>query len=78
MERSTTRFRTYRDRLRFRGRHAFIEGGVLEILQFLFDRFERGPKVIWGVAPDSPETMVRLCERIEAGALRPSSATASR
>ncbi len=66
-----TRFQTFRHKLAAHGRHVFIEGGVREIFQFLFNGLRKGPKVIWGVAPDSREGVERLRQRIEAGKLRP-------
>lgn len=61
----------YRKVLSPHGRHAFIEGGMLEMLQSLTSRLRPGPKVIGGVALDSPEALRGVVEHYEAGAIRP-------
>ncbi|MEM1028708.1 MAG: NAD(P)-dependent alcohol dehydrogenase [Myxococcota bacterium] len=66
-----TRFNTYRHKLSSGGRHAFIEGGVREVFQFLGNGLRRGPKVVWSVATDSHASVQRLADRVENGRLRP-------
>ena len=64
-------FVDYRSSLSEHGRHVFIEGGLLEMIQSLTTRLQPGPTVVGGVAPDSAEALRGVLELCEAGALRP-------
>lgn len=64
-----TTFRGYRALLGAHGRHAFVEGGVREILQSLFAP-RRGPKVVFTIASDTREALEEVCALVQAGAIR--------
>lgn len=61
----------YRTRLSARGRHAFIEGSLRQMLQALTSRLRPGPKVVFGVAADNREAFERLTEFVKRGAFVP-------
>ncbi|MCA9636434.1 MAG: NAD(P)-dependent alcohol dehydrogenase [Myxococcales bacterium] len=56
----------YRSSLREGGRHVFIEAGIGEILRSMVS-----DAVIFGVTTEGSAAMERLCELVEAGAIRP-------
>lgn len=64
-------FAGYRRVLSRDGRHAFIEGGVREMIQGLTTRLRPGPTVISGVSMDTAAALRGVIEQYEAGAIRP-------
>lgn len=64
-------FAEWRTSLSASGRHVFIEGGLLEMIQSLTHKLRRGPRVVGGVALDTPEALRGVVALYEAGVLRP-------
>lgn len=66
-----TAYATHRHLLAPRGRYAFVEGGVWELVLAAWTSLGFGPRVLGGVAIDSSAALRAVAEAVQSGSIRP-------